>query len=264
MKYTTGMLFYEFVLFNNLRPIITLKSSIILTMSQSFHLYQLQKIDTQFDQGTARILEIKTKIESDTRLQEQQQIVDQAQKNLSTEQSALKKIEQDVNSRRIKLEQSEASLYGGKVRAPKELQDLQNEVAAIKRAISHLEDLQLEAMLKVEEAQAVLDQAQNRLEQVKVEVEAEFASLTAESVKIKSLMDRLQLERAAVVEQIDQTLLAEYERMRKVKRGLAVATLMDNACTGCGTILPPADSQTARSPNQIFHCPSCGRFIYAG
>src|SRR5574340_67934 len=96
-------------------------------MSQGFHLFQLQKIDAQLDQGVARALEIKNKIEADTRILDQQRLVDEAEKELATEHSHLKRIEQDTAARRIKLEQSESSLYGGKVRAPKELQDLQNE-----------------------------------------------------------------------------------------------------------------------------------------
>jgi uncharacterized pyridoxal phosphate-containing UPF0001 family protein len=38
----------------------------------------------------------------------------------------LKQTEADVEKQRIKIEQTESSLYGGRVQNPKELQDLQN------------------------------------------------------------------------------------------------------------------------------------------
>lgn len=233
-------------------------------MAQSFHLFQLQKIDTQLDQGAARILEINTKIESDHRIIDQQRIVDEATRELGAEQSHLKKIEQEAGSRRIKLEQCEASLYGGKIKAPKELQDLQNEAAALKRAIATLEDQQLEAMINVEDAQTKLKTTQKDLVILQSQVTSENAVLAGESSSLKSLMERLKIEREAVIGQIDPKFLDEYERLRKSKRGIAVASLIDNACSGCGTMLTPADRQAARSPTVVFHCPSCNRFIYAG
>ncbi|MHB0922827.1 MAG: zinc ribbon domain-containing protein [Bellilinea sp.] len=233
-------------------------------MSQSFHLFQLQKIDTQLDQGAARVNEISAKIETDRRVQDQQQVVDNASKVLASAQAQLKKIEQDADTRRIKLEQCEASLYGGKVKIPKELQDLQNEAAAIKRSISTLEDQQLEAMISVEDAQAQLNVAQKHLAILQAEVTHENAVLAGESSALKALMDRLKVEHQAVLGQIDQNFYDEYERLRKNKRGIAVASLTDNACSACGTVLTPADRQAARSPTILFHCPSCGRFIYAG
>lgn len=233
-------------------------------MSQGFHLFQLQKIDAQLDQGAARALEIKNKIETDTRILDQQRSVDEAEKVLAAEQSHLKRIEQDTAARRIKLEQSESSLYGGKVRAPKELQDLQNEAAGLKRTISALEDQELEVMIRVEEAQMRLNTAKQQLSAVTAEVMTENAALSGEKSMLQSLAEKLKIERSAVLDQIDPNFLAEYERLRKAKRGIAVASMVDNACSGCGTVLTPADRQSARSPSSVFHCPTCSRIIYAG
>lgn len=233
-------------------------------MSQGFHLFQLQKIDTQLDQGAARIREINQFLAGDHRIKDQQEVVDRAGKELAAAQAQLKKIEQDISARRIKLEQCEATLYGGKVRVPKELQDLQNEAASIKRAISALEDQQLEAMIVVESAQETSNAAQKSLLKLQAEVASENAVLTGEITALKSLMDRLSIERQAVTNQIEPPLREEYERLRKNKRGIAVTSMVDNACSGCGTVLTPADRQAARAPNIVFHCPSCSRFIYAG
>lgn len=233
-------------------------------MSQGFHLFQLQKIDTQLDQGASRILEIKTKIETDSRVHDQQGLADEANSELVSEQSRLKRIEQEAAARRIKLEQCEASLYGGKVKAPKELQDLQNEAAALKRTISTLEDQELEIMIKVEEAQTKLNAARKSLATLEAEVATENAVLSGESGMLHALIEKLKVERSAVIDQIDSNLQEEYERLRKGKRGIAVASMVDNACSGCGTVLTPADRQAARSPAAVFHCPSCSRFIYAG
>lgn len=233
-------------------------------MSHSFHLFQLQKIDSQIDQGSARIREINAKIDGDLRVQEAQLQLETAQAALKAAEAGLKKIEHENAAKQVKLEQEEATLYGGKVKVPKELQDLQHEVASIKRAIAILEDQQLAAMLLVEEAQSKYDTAQRQFVQAQSEFASDHAVLLGESGMLATIGDRLQAERAAVVNQIPAATLEAYDRLRKNKRGVAVAIISDNGCSACGTELTAADRQTARSPIQEFHCPSCGRFIYGG
>lgn len=233
-------------------------------MSHSFHLYQLQKIDTQLDQGTTRILEIKAKIDGDRRVSDAETTVAESLANLKTAQARLAKIEQEAAAKRMKLEQSESTLYGGKVKIPKELQDLQHEVTSLKRAFAGLEDQQLEAMMQVEEAQASCDTAQRHLIHAQGETTSENAVLMGESGMLAALKARLQIERDAIVNQIDPAYLEEYARLRKNKRGVAVATLSDDTCSACGSLLTAADRQNARSPILVSHCPSCGRFLYGG
>jgi len=233
-------------------------------MSLSFHLYQLQKIDTQIDQGKVRIHEISRIIESDPRLADAQLQVEKLQGVLKLSQSDLGRIERDTAAKRLKLEQSEAALYGGKVKIPKELQDLQHEVASLKKVISGMEDQQLDAMVGVEEAQSNLDTANKIYRQVQSTFASEHAVLTGESDMLGALRDRMLIERSAIINQIDPTTLGEYERLRKAKRGMAVAAINEDSCSACGTQLTAAERQASRSPSILFHCPSCGRFLYGG
>lgn len=233
-------------------------------MSYSFHLFQLQKLDSQIDQGSARIREIKARMDADRRVQDAQDQLDANLAALEQAQNSLTKIERDAAAKQTKLEQSESTLYGGKVKVPKELQDLQHEVASIKKSIASLEDQQLDAMVQVETAQVANEDARRHLIQVQGEFASDNAILTGESGMLSTLGERLQVERKAIVNQIDATTLEEYERLRKTKRGVAVASISDNCCSACGTQLTAADRQSARSPLQMFHCPSCGRFIYGG
>jgi predicted nucleic acid-binding Zn-ribbon protein len=233
-------------------------------MSQSFHLYQLQKIDSQIDQGILRISEIKSQIESDLRVSDAQHQMESDLAELKTAQTTLSRMEHEAEAKRVKLEQSEASLYGGKVHIPKELQDLQHEVASLKKTVNAMEDQQLEAMMKVEEAQDKVEQSRKLLTHMQGVTASETAVLNGESSMLNALKERLLLERTAILSQIDSVTLDEYNRLRKNKRGVAVATINEDACSACGTQLTAAERQLAHSPAQIYHCPSCGRFIYGG
>ncbi len=233
-------------------------------MSQSFHLYQLQKIDRQLDQIRQRTHIIQTQIESDTRLVSAREEAARIHTQVEQIQRSLKKIEHEVESRRVKLEQSEANLYSGRIKVPKELQDIQSEVASLKRGISGLEDQQLEIMIHLETARAAYGDAQRQVAHTEALVTQEHAGLIGEQTRLENDKERLQIERNAVVSQVLENSLTQYNALRQRKQGIAVAAVEDYACTACGAGLTPAQCQAARSPATIVYCPSCGRIIYAG
>lgn len=126
-------------------------------------LYRLQQIDIQIDRLQARVQAIQDILDNDAelRLLNDQVLTVQAQHD-QTEQ-ALKQAEGNVHDQLIKIEQTQSSLYGEKSHSPKELQDLQNDLASLKRHLVVLEDLQIEAMITSEANEADLKSAQEKL-----------------------------------------------------------------------------------------------------
>ncbi len=233
-------------------------------MSQAFHLFQLQKIDSHIDLINARIVEIQQILEGDERLQAAQRLQEEKQEILRKSQIHLKRIEQDVAAKRAKLEQSENNLYSGRVHVPKELQDIQNEVASLKRFISGLEDQQLEAMLTVEADQVETEQARTDYHKVEAEVAADQASLRGELQRNKIASERLMTEKNLLVKQVSKDNIVLYEKLRKSRKNIAVAAVVDSTCSACGSTLTPAECQAAKSPQNIIFCSSCGRIVYGG
>jgi hypothetical protein len=171
--------------------------------------------------------------------------------------------EAEVEKQRIKIEQTEASLYGGRVHNPKELQDLQKDVASLKRYLETLEERELEAMIAAENAEKDLQAAKTDLDRVQSNLNEQNRDLTQESETLRKDLERLNSERRAVVTDIANQTLDIYEQLRKQKRGIAITTLTENSCEACGTTLTPSQKQNARSTSQLFHCPTCGRILYA-
>ena len=233
-------------------------------MSQSLHLYQLQKLDSQLDQIDQRLLAIQSNLEKDERLVAAKENLETHHTALAKSQHILKKLEQETEARRIKLEQSESNLYSGHVKNPKELQDLQAEAVSIRKAIANLEDQVLEAMLEVESRQAESAQSESELKSVEARVLEDQASLNGEKNQLIANRERALTEKEASLQQIDPSLLIKYQELRKKKRGIAIAAVNDSACSACGTTLTPAECQAARSPTNIYQCPTCGRILYAG
>ncbi len=231
-------------------------------MSHILGLYRLQQADSHIDQTNMRLAEIRAVLENNSAMQAAQNNLAQARENLQKTEKILRECEANSQAQRIKLEQVESSLYSGKVQNPKELQDLQNDLAALKRHLATLEDRQLEAMLAIEEARETNQQAEKNLRETEARLISQNASLASERDHLRGALENLQAERAATYNTIPTDLITKYETLRQKRRGLAVATISDNACDACGAGLTPGMAQTVRMAAQLIECPSCGRFLF--
>lgn len=233
-------------------------------MSQPFKLYRLQQIDTALDQARSRLNKIELALQDDSAVRKVNSQLETADDGYSQEQKKLRKMEADVREQRIKVEQAEASLYGGKVRNPKELQDLEKDIASIKRHISSLEDTQLEQMMVVEESESARNKIEETLKSARSQKATQDALLRAEQTNLLKDVDRLETERGAAMAGIDPAELKIYEQLRQTRKGLAVAKMTESTCTACGSELTPAIAQAAQSSIQLARCTFCGRILYAG
>lgn len=231
-------------------------------MSQTFSLYRLQQSDSQIDRAEARLLAIQKILNDDTELSSAIVNTEQSKTKFLTANESLKQAEIETQNQRIKLEQTEASLYSGKGHTPKELLDLENDVGALKRHLINLENVQLEAMVAAEEITIAYDQSQAELGVVKDNKEKLNVTLQGEHKTLLKELQKLQAERSAVAGAIPPDLISRYDQLRKEKRGLAVVVISEGSCSACGSRLTAANIQSSRDSRSIALCPSCGRILY--
>ena len=233
-------------------------------MSRPFQLYRIQQLDSQIDGIHARLKDIDIALADETELSECRSRAAQMAADLQQARQNLRNAEFETQQQHIKIEQTEATLYGGKVRIPKELKDLENEVAALKRYLSVLEDRQLDSMLAEEEAAKCQGKVAVELEAVTANQDRRLAALNQEKEKLGKDLSRLEEERRVAAGSIPAEDLAVYEGLRQKRRGIAVAKVMDRACAACGSTLNAMLLNAARSPNQLNLCDHCGRILYLG
>jgi len=236
----------------------------MIEMSESFKLHRLQQIDSHLDQFRARLRAIETILSDDTSIKIAQTKFEETSKRHEDAKKAVRKAEENVKANKVKIEQTEAALYGGKVRNPKELQDLQNESEALKRYRDVLDDRLLEAMITQEEVEASFSAASAESDDTRGRITQQNKALLNEKADLTSDLSRLESEREAASRSILQGDLNMYEQLRRLKRGVAVATVADNSCAACGSTLSSAQLHAAKSPNQLTRCESCGRILYGG
>ncbi len=231
-------------------------------MSQTLSLYRLQQVDSQIDRAQARLQTIQKTLDDDAELRLANERADSTKAICESTDQSLKQAEADAQSQRIKIEQTESSLYGGKGHSPKELLDLQNDVAALKRHLITLEDIQLEAMLTAEESMTVHQTAQADLLAAQNHSIEQNRGLHEEQNLLQREMEKLRAERAAVAGPIPPNTLGLYDQLRQQRRGIAVAIISENSCSACGSGLSAAQMQASRASGQMALCPSCGRILY--
>ena len=232
-------------------------------MSAALGLYRLQQVDSQMDQIHGRLKAIQETLQNDGELRAAMEAFSVSENEFKTAERAFKSTGADVEKQRIKIEQAESSLYGGKGSNPKELQDLQLDVASLKKHLVTLENIELEAMGALENAEQATQTAKSQLERVQADKSSQYNDLTKEGNALQKEIERLDSERKAVISGIPQPSVLTYDSLRKQKRGVAIATVSDSACAACGTTLTASQQQSARSTSQLFTCPTCGRILFA-
>lgn len=233
-------------------------------MSRPFQLYRLQQLDSQMDAIQNHLREIDTALHADEAVRRARETATAADDALKQTRKALRAAEDNVRQQRLKIEQDESTLYGGRMRNPKELKDLENEVASLKRYLVTLEDRQLESMLAEEEAAALAGETQAALELANAAFERHSLDLRQEQERLQRDHARLKEEHAAAASAVQADDLALYNQLRVKRKGVAVAKVSDRACTACGSIINAALLNAAYSPNQISLCSACGRILYTG
>jgi len=233
-------------------------------MSQISNLYRLQHIDSQFDAAKLKLQNIEKILADNFSILTAQTNLTQADNNHKLLSKKLREAETRSYDTRIKIELTEKSLYSGKIQNPKELQELQNEIASLKRLMAGLEDKQLAVMMEVEESETKLMWASEELLEIQKKQIEQNAGLSAEKTKLVSDIERLGAERNAALPTISSTDIGLYEQLRKSRNGVAVVKISSKACPACGTTLTAALVQAAQSTGQLVRCPTCGRILYSG
>jgi uncharacterized protein len=151
----------------------------------------------------------------------------------------------------------------GLVTNPKDLERMQHELVSLERRISELEDVELEIMEQLEEAQADLDRLTGRLAEID-ERAAELAKARDEKAGgLQAEAETVTRDRKVAAEGMPEDLMALYDKLRAQKGGVGAAALRARRCSGCSLELTAADlGVIAKAPSdEVLRCEECNRIL---
>jgi predicted nucleic acid-binding Zn-ribbon protein len=174
----------------------------------------------------------------------------------------LKKREDELALLEEKIKKEDATLYGGGVSNPRELQALQEEIAGMKRRVSTIEDAVLELLESLEPVEVEVSALQSRRAENADELARVQSSLTAAEAELDVEIDAVAAEREQAAAGIPAALLAEYNQLR-THGGVGVARLSGNRCEGCHLTMAAAEVERIKraGPDEVAHCEECGRIL---
>lgn len=229
-------------------------------MSQARVLYDLQQIDTEIRTKKKRLGEV-------LQAQKEPPALMQAKENAAGIDATLHKQRAHHNDLTLelkglndKVKRSEDRLYSGNVKNPKELADLQHEIEALGRRRSTLETESLEAMMAVEETQAIKQKADADVQRLTGDWQASVVQLKEEQQALAVRLNVLLGKRTQQAALVEPKMMQDYDRLSAAKHGLAVARLANNKCQGCQVTVPEHIRRDA-DQGKIVHCDSCGRLL---
>jgi predicted nucleic acid-binding Zn-ribbon protein len=136
----------------------------------------------------------------------------------------------------------------------KQLQDLEREVATLRRRQSELEDSELEVMERAETAQAELDRlTEQRSGHAEARAAAE-ARRDAALVELDAELQRTTTERAQVAGSLPEDLLALYTRLRASEGGVGAGEISRGRCGGCRLDLMNNEKSEIRAARRTRCC----------
>ena len=233
-----------------------------LTMTIAADLYTLQEIDSAIEAARASLATVEEQLGESEALIAGRQAVEEARDALEGVSKQQRDQEWQVDDLRSRLSDVEGKLYGGSVRNPKELAGVQEEANILKGQLRRREDELLDIMVRVEERQAALREAEESLTEVEGRWRQEQKELASEKERLEGELAGLEERRGRQSGLVEAKVLALYDNLWQRRQGRAVVKVERGMCGGCRISLPMTVLQKARSGLDVVQCVSCERILY--
>jgi len=226
-------------------------------------LHDLQEFDTRFSQATKRLISIESALGNRNPLKSREDAASHAQATLKDLRGQHRDTELAADSLRSKIQELEAKLYGGSVKSPRELQDMDQESKMLRGQLQALEDKLLETIASVEEAQEKAEEADGELKQAEAQWQREQKQLVQEKAERQGELIELKSKRQQVAQQVGPKEIQLYQRLLISKGGQAVSQVERGMCRTCHVVQPTHVLQRARAGREPALCNNCGRILFA-
>jgi uncharacterized protein len=224
----------------------------------------LQEIDTRLDRLAIR----RTTLEGGEEAAAARLRLSEAERTLGDLRLAAdeaareqRRLEGDADGFQQKIAEEERRLFDGTVAHPKELESIQSEVTNLRNRKTRVEDELLEIMERREETESRAEDAERGVTQARTALTELQGSAEQELDVVGKEIAALEDERRSLLPSFDADLLVLYEDLRRQKKGVGAAALVDGVCQGCHQQLSAVELDRLRRADGIRRCEHCRRIL---
>jgi len=226
------------------------------------HLIELQNLETAIEESRRRIAAHPQRVaDADARLAHAKEAVEDTRQRLKACQEARREQEKEAAVYQSRLSKFKDQLSA--VKTNKEYQAMQHEIDTAQKELGAVEERVLERMMESDALTAEVKKAEQSLATQQKDVDAEKKTLAEELTTVEAALKEATAKRASRVASLPPHLVALFEQVSRVRKGLAITTATrDGLCSACHVRLRPQVFQEIRRNDQIIQCASCNRILY--
>jgi uncharacterized protein len=222
---------------------------------------RLQEIDNRLTELAREIAALPVHIaEIEKKLVSHERKLEADRAALTANQKERKKCEGDIQTQEQKISKLKDQMLQAKTND--QYRAFQNEIEFCQKEIRTFEDRILELMTESEPLDRNVKAAESALKVEKAQVEGEKQQARERTAADQKAAAELQAERASTVKEMTPAVYQRYERVRKGRRGIAVAEAIDGRCSLCNLTLRLQFFQDLKKGDQVMSCENCQRILY--
>ena len=136
------------------------------------------------------------------------------------------------------------------------------EIDTAKKAIGALETEVLKLMEQIEKLDVQVKERSPEIEAKRIEMENKLAEYGVLAKADAEKLEKLLVERTPLLETLGSETRATYDRMSKIKSGLALSEAADYKCLACRMTIRPQVFNDIRRGETLITCENCGRILF--
>jgi predicted nucleic acid-binding Zn-ribbon protein len=179
---------------------------------------------------------------------------------LSANQKERKKCETDIQTQEQKISKLKDQMLLAKTN--EQYRAFQNEIDFCTAEIGKSEDRILQLMGESEPLDRNVKAAEVALKAEKAQVDSEKRDARERTAVDEKASAELLEERGKIVASVTPAVYLQYERVKKMRRGIGVAEAVDGRCSVCNMSMRLQFLQELRKAEQVMSCESCLRILY--
>ena len=227
-------------------------------------LLALQEADTAVDRLRAR----RSSLEAGSELAAVRAEADAAENRLGELRLKLeelgrdqKRFEHEIDSMTQKEKAEQTRLYDGTIVNAKELEALQHEIESVRKRLSDRED-ELLALLEItEQLEADATAAEREASMLRTKAEEAAEASGDEMARVEAELAERSAQRESIAREIEAEVLELYEDLRRQKKGIGAAALVDGVCQACHEQLSAVELDRVKRAEGIRRCEHCRRIL---
>ena len=222
---------------------------------------RLQEIDNRLAELSREIAALPVHIrEIEKKLVSHQRKLDADNAALAANQKERKKCDGDIQAQEQKISKLKDQMLQAKTND--QYRAFQNEIEYCQKEIRKSEDRILELMGESEPLDRNVKAADAALKEERAQVEREKQEARERTAVDQKAVAELNTERAQLVKGITPATYQRYERVRKARKGRAVAEAIDGRCSACNMAMRLQYFQDLKKGEEVLSCESCQRILY--